>query len=183
MKSIGTPYGPVQIGTASKKYKGEPSDQIAYDVLSDGDGVPEVCKALDIGYNTYHNWAHTYPSFLDAIQRGRMVGAAWWDRKAKEGLDKKNYNERLHLREVVTRYQKEYSIDAKIDLPALIKAKTYTERADIVINALANSEITPEEGLKISQILMNGATLKEKTELEERLIEVEKSVGVSKEKI
>jgi len=61
-----------------------------------------------------------------------------------------------------------------IRLPALKEAKSFTEKANIVIDALASGEITGKEALDMVNVIAIGAKIEEVTELKatlERIIE------------
>ena len=68
----------------------------------------------------------------------------------------------------------------KIRLEKLLASKSYTDDDQAIKEAIADGEITPDEGLQTIQTIAIGAKLKEATELEERLVEIEKSVGRQK---
>ncbi len=159
-------------------YKPE-MDEIAYNILAQGDGVAAVCAALNICAETYYRWLLEKTEFNNACSRGRMLGKTWWDEKGKANLENRNFNERLHKQQVTQHYWREERT-GHILIPKLAKAKTYTEKGNAIIDALANGEVSPENALKSAQTVMAGATLKEKTELEERLVEIEKSLGKQK---
>lgn len=157
------------------KYKPEYC-KIALDILSDGYGTEEVCWRLKICEDTYYEWRNTHPDFKDATIRGRTYGIAKWNREGKTNVGNKEYNEKMYTRLTTHLYPSRWPQNRHVDLPGLADAKTYTEKGEAVIQALATGGLSPDEALKISQTVMNGATLKEKTELENRLVEVEKSV-------
>ncbi len=159
-------------------YKPE-MDEIAYNILAQGDGVASVCAALNICAGTYANWLNEYSNFKSACSRGRMLGAEWWEKTGKNHLADKNFNDRLYNARVGQLYWREFKT-GHVLIPKLAKAKTYTEKGDAIIEALAKGEISPDNALKASQVVMAGATLKEKTELEARLVEIEKSLGKQK---
>ena len=150
--------------------------EMAYDILAQGDGVAAVCAALNIAASTYARWLNEYPDFNSACSRGRMLGKAWWDKKGKKHVGDKNFNDRLYATRVAQLYWREFRT-GHVLIPKLAKAKTYTDKGNAIIEALANGEISPDNALKSAQTVMAGATLKEKTELEERLVEIEKSLG------
>ena len=152
---------------------------MAYNILAQGDGMASVCAALNITSSTYTAWLNEKPEFKSACSRGRMLGAEWWEKTGKNHLADKDFNDRLYNTRIGQLYWREYKA-GHVLIPKLAKAKTYTAKGDAIIEALANGEITPDNALKCAQTVMAGATLKEKTELEERLVEIEKSLGKQK---
>lgn len=54
----------------------------------EGKSRAEIASALDCSRQTLATWEKVHPEFLDALQRAKDEELAWWEGKAREGLDK-----------------------------------------------------------------------------------------------
>jgi len=76
------PNGGIRFYTT--KYRTE-MDQIAYDAVAQEDGtLTHACYALGIAKSTLLKWMGRYPSFFEAISRGKEVGEYLFRQKVKE---------------------------------------------------------------------------------------------------
>ncbi|KKK80372.1 hypothetical protein LCGC14_2824130, partial [marine sediment metagenome] len=97
-----------------------------------------------------------------------------WDTIGNDGIDKKFFNDRLYTRIRTNKHYEYFSEKGRPKVNEFSKCETASELGDVIKDALAAGRIDPDEALKISQTFCNMANLKERTELEARLIEVEK---------
>ena len=151
--------------------------QVVIDTMRDGHGVAEVCLTLEIVEKTFYNWVNQHPNFSEAYKLARTYCRAWWERKLHDNVASKNFNERAWRLQVHNRFSEIYCEGRKVKIKKLRETKSYSEDGQAIKHAIADGEITPDEAWKIMQMLVADANLKERTELEARLVELEKCEG------
>ena len=55
-----------------------------------GASIAEMAYEIGVVKQTLHNWAATFPDFLDAFTRGKLASQVWWERKGRGGIEKSN---------------------------------------------------------------------------------------------
>ncbi len=148
--------------------------QIVLDTYKRGLGPACICAELGISLSTFQSWRKKHPQFKKVCEMGVTYSVAYWDRLGTTGMQQKNFNERHYKNMTCNKHSEYFCESQRPTLQGLRACKTAHEAGTAVMLCLANGEITPDEALKISQCFTNLANLKEKTELEGRLIELEK---------
>ena len=64
-------------------------------MFENGESVVEVIVALGISKQTFYNWQHEHPEFLDAVNEGLVRSEAWWTKKGRDGLVIRHQGSRL----------------------------------------------------------------------------------------
>lgn len=68
----------------------------------------EIASALDCSKTTLTAWEGEHPEFLTALQRARDESLAWWEMKARGGIDKGSaFNAQLWAKSVSGRFPSE----------------------------------------------------------------------------
>ena len=148
--------------------------QTVLDVMRAGGGIVQVCVALDINTSTFHTWRKKHADFKAVCEKGELLCVDSWDRIGKDGIDKKFFNDRLYTRIRTNKHYEYFSETGRPRVNEFSECKTAQALGDAIQKALAEGRLNPDEALKISQTFCNMASLKERTELEARLIEIEK---------
>ncbi len=151
--------------------------QRVIDTMKDGHGVAQVCVNLGIAERTFYYWVNQHPKFNEVYQLARTYCRAWWELRLHDNVDNRNFNERAWTRQVHNRFSETYCEGRKVKLKKLRETKSYSEDGQAIKYAIADGELTPDEALKIMQMLVADTNLKERTELEARLVELEKCEG------
>lgn len=78
----------------------------------------EMANAFDVIRETLDEWAKVHPDFSDALDRATEYSLAWWENKAREGVDKGSMiNASLWTRSMAGRFPREaYREDRRIEL-------------------------------------------------------------------
>lgn len=161
-------------------YTADDPDVIAYihetilAIMKDGWGMVQICVCLEISTHTFWRWRKKYPEFEAVYQKGILLQVDAWDRVGVKGLSDRFFNEKLYTRLRANRHYEYYSDHGRPRINEFSDCKTAAELGDVLKNALGEGRLTPDEALKISQAFSITYSLKERTELEARLIEVEK---------
>lgn len=169
-----------ELGDDRTLYKTEDPDVIDYihrtvlAVMKDGWGIVQVCVVLEIATSTFYYWRKKHPAFEAVYQKGLLTSVDSWDRFGKGGITQKFFNEKLYTRIRANHHYEYYSEYGRPKINEFTKCKTAAELGEAIKNALGEGRLSPDEALKISQTFSNMFSLKERTELEERLVEIEK---------
>ncbi len=168
------------LGDDRTLYNREDPDVMKYvhttvlDVFRAGGGPTKVCVKLEISIATFYQWKKKYPDFAATVAKGELLQVDFWDNLGLNNIDKKFFNEKLYTRLRVNQHYKYYSEYGRPKINKFTTCKTAAELGDALIECIGKGEISPDEALKISQTCCNMFSLKERTELEERLVELEK---------
>ncbi len=146
-----------------------PQEFVAF--MSMGKTQAQYYSLVDICEQTFFNWIGIYPEFSDAHRRGKVKSQAWWDDYFDANIGDPEFN----VAAFKIRYERQFG-KAKIYLPELSDAKTYTEKSDAVINAISSGSISPDDGIKLSHVVANLAKVEEITDLKKRVDEIEAAI-------
>lgn len=170
---------------ASKYYTGRPTD---YKPEFD----EKICEFGELGYSgeemamnlgvvnkTLYNWADEHPSFLQAFTYARNASKAFMAKTVREGISNPDFNPRTP--EVYMKFIMKVSEAREINLRGLKKAKTFSDKARVVIDAVADGKITTREAKEICETIAIGAKVEEVDALKTKLEEVEELIkkGIS----
>ena len=148
--------------------------QTVLDVMKAGGGVVQICVKLGIHTSTYHEWKKKHSDFKAVCEKGQLLSVDSWDTIGLDGLSNKFFNERLYKQLRTNKHYEHYSEHGRPRVNEFSECKTAQELGDAIVKALSEGRLNPDEALKISQTFCNMASLKERTELETRLVELEK---------
>ncbi len=168
------------LGDDNTLYNREDPDVIKYihemviDVMKAGGGPTKICVKLEISTQTFYKWKKVHPDFAATIAKGELLQVDFWDDLGLNNVNEKFFNEKLYTRLRVNKHYKYYSEFGRPKINKFTTCKTAAELGDALIECIGKGEISPDEALKISQTCCNMYSLKERTELEERLVELEK---------
>lgn len=168
------------LGDDRTLYNREDPDVMKYvhetvlEVMKAGGGQTKICIALSISTATYWRWKKVHPDFAATVAKGELLQVNFWDDLGLNNIDSKFFNEKLYTRLRVNQHYKYYSEFGRPKINKFTTCKTAAELGDALIECIGKGEISPDEALKISQTCCNMFSLKERTELEERLVELEK---------
>lgn len=136
--------------------------------MSLGKTQAQYYSKIDICEQTFFNWIGIYPEFSEAHRIGKIKAQAWWDDYFDINLDSPEFN----VAAFKIRYERQFG-KAKIYLPELSDAETYSSKSDAVINAISNGSLSPDDGIKLSHVIANLAKVEEITDLKKRVDEIE----------
>jgi transposase-like protein len=134
----------------------------------------EVACRWDIVVETLWEWRQSHPEFSKASTRARQYRKAWWMEKGRQGLltsDGEKFDSRLFG--MMMKYDGINMDERTVALPELIACKTFAEKSDCILNALAVERINITEANGIVDIIGKTAKIDEITELRRMLEEVQ----------
>lgn len=143
-------------------------------VMKAGGGQTQICVTLEISTQTYFLWKRKHPAFAAVVRKGELLSVDYWDQIGHDNLKEKFFNEKLYKGLRINKHHAHYSEYGRPKINEFTSCTTAQALGDAIQKALAEGRLSPEEALKISQVFCNMASLKERTELEARLVELEK---------
>lgn len=159
---------------------------LVLEVFTDGHGIAEFCLIAEINKCTFHEWKH-FEDFSAAYEMAKIRGLAWWERELKEGLCNRNFNVQAWSRQVINRFRKEYADGNYVHLKELYAGniedgEPALSELDAIKKGLSLGQITTDDALKISQVLLNLAKTFEMSEMATKLLEIEAKLDEFKDK-
>lgn len=129
---------------------------------------------------------------LDAIREESLIGLTSSSTKedadkafikhiAKRAFDKEDQNSAMLLKELITKSYPSLkpTLDRiKFDFP---ESGTDSEKALSVLSAVSNGSVPPDVGQLIVGIIKDNSVIEANTDLKQRIIEIEKSLGIVNE--
>lgn len=97
------------------EYHPDHCDTVMRLAMTEGASTVQMAVRLGVTRQTLHNWTAQYPEFLDAFTRAREASQAWWEDRARQGLDNREFNAQLWAKVVGARF-KDYQQSSKIEL-------------------------------------------------------------------
>lgn len=97
-----------------------------------GKSHAQIAAALDVSRQTLHNWAASYPEFLDAITHARDLSQAWFEEKGQSGLETPGFNASLWAKQVSARFPDDYTERQKKELTGKDGASLFPTRVEVV---------------------------------------------------
>jgi transposase-like protein len=144
--------------------------QTAYDILASGKTIADVCAAIGISKRTYHTWLDAHAEFVDMTEAGRVAGEAYWREVARENMANPDFRESLYNSYMCNTYNVTKNGTAAIKLCAPTLMESYQKLLDM----LGRAEIDSKQAGELAKVLLDGATIKERTELSDKVAELEK---------
>lgn len=154
-----TPYDPIE------------TPQALLELMAEGYTNYMIMSELKISESTFYLWTKDYPEFKAAYEYGKAIRQGNYEAQGIRNLENPNFNVNL-WKSIGKRYYR-YTDYRSIKLPGLTEAKTYKEKAEITITAMANGEICPNEGLIVSQVLSNLSATEVATDITDRITKLE----------
>lgn len=157
------------------KYEGSLCDE-AFQFLSSRKcrGVTALAAEFGLDEKTIYRWRKQHPEFKKAVDKGLAASKALLMKEASDFLVSSrdsNYNTPLFSRLMQAVYRDSETATVVID--GFADAKTTEEQLNLIINKLADGEITPEQADKFTSIIMKKAQLLDMVELKQRLEKLE----------
>jgi transcriptional regulator with XRE-family HTH domain len=69
----------------------------------------QMAAQLDVSKQTITDWAKQHTLFSDALTRARTFSQSWWEAKAQDGLENKDFNAGLWDKSVKSRFREDYT--------------------------------------------------------------------------
>ncbi|TNE58626.1 MAG: hypothetical protein EP341_03150 [Sphingomonadales bacterium] len=90
------------------KYKPEYC-QLVIDMGREGKSWAQMASALDVDRATFYNWQEQHPEFFTAFNRAKAHAQAWWEDKAAEALNNREFNAPVWKKSVEARFREDYT--------------------------------------------------------------------------
>ena len=127
----------------------------------------QIAGKFEVVKSTLYNWAELHPEFMVAFTRARELSKAYMIKHAMDNLGNKNYQSKLW--EVLMKFCHDVKENRTLKLPELKKAKSFSAKAAVIIDAMSEGRLTPDEAKTLVDTIAVGAKIEEVTELKERL--------------
>jgi hypothetical protein len=139
-------------------------------------GVTALAAHFKVDEKTIYNWMRKHGDFKSAVERGMTASKHIMLQEASKNLVSSrdfNYNTPLFSRLMTSVYKDSETSAVVID--GWREAKTNEEKMDLIIQAMCDGLITPDQADRITNVLKKKIELQELTELKARLDKLEKS--------
>lgn len=90
------------------KYKPEYCERVI-EMGKAGKSWAQMASALDVDRATFYHWQEQYPEFLTAFNRAKVHAQAWWEEKASDALDTRDFNAPVWKKSVEARFREDYT--------------------------------------------------------------------------
>ena len=145
-------------------------------VMANGRGTETFNSDKNISRQLFYNWLKQYPDFRLAYALGKE--------KAKKymieypGSKDEPGGPRINMKawQAVMKYSHELPDSRLVELPEFDPAGSIKNQMTTILQALSEGIITPDEALKLGQLLDVAQKITETAELTERLSEIEKAM-------
>ena len=141
----------------------------AYEMLSGGKSIQEVCTEFFVVEDTFMNWRRLNDELDTAVKLGTQAGIAYWLNYGRKRLDDPDFNESAFNTYLGRVYGIGKMKAKRIDLRADKIVDSYKKLLEIVSEGKIDSKASTE----LSKLLLAGATLKEHTELSDKIESLE----------
>ena len=159
-------------GKTGSKYKPEYCE-LAYQVLAAGKSHFELCRDLKVSESTYYYWMDLHPEFKEAVDRGEQSGLAYWISYGRENMASPEFNETAYNNYVSRVYGITKNRRPRVDL----RANNLMQSFHKLLDNIAEGRINTKETNELSRVLIDGASLKDHVELEDKVRSLEERLG------
>ena len=90
------------------KYKPEFCQQII-ELGKQGKSIAQMASHFDVDKASIYDWAASQEEFSTALARAKAHSQTWWENKAQENMDNRNFNAQLWLKSVASRFREDYT--------------------------------------------------------------------------
>lgn len=90
------------------KYKPEYCEQII-ELGKQGKSIAQMAAHFDVDKASIYDWAASQEDFSTALARAKAHSQTWWENKAQENMDNRNFNAQLWLKSVASRFREDYT--------------------------------------------------------------------------
>ena len=158
------------------KYK-EEYDDIAFDLCTQGYTNDSLSSHFGVSYSTYRDWLLKHESFRTAVQLGKSKA----DQKVVDSIFRLATQQEPDIRAAKLwlriRNNREFGDKSYTEFDFKTTG-SFKEQGIEIYKQASEGKITIDEAVRLTTNLTNLAKLHEATELEERMQEVEKVIGV-----
>jgi hypothetical protein len=82
---------------------------------SQGYSECQISARIGIPRTTMRSWCDVHPQFSSALTRAKELEQDWWETKAQDNLETKEFNANLWNKSVSSRFRKDYGDKVQID--------------------------------------------------------------------
>ena len=75
---------------------------------AEGMSRAQISSAMGVPGRTMREWVTKYPEFEYAMERAKELEQAWWETRAQEGLNNREFNANLWDKSMRARFREEY---------------------------------------------------------------------------
>lgn len=163
-------------GYSGTKYTKSMPEQLI-EMFSRGKDRCHFCSYHSISENTFSEWLRIHPEFDIAYKIAQAKAKEWYMELAQKYLVEQHEGDKLNTKlwSMIMRNRFDLTEHRKIKMAALKEAKTFTDQMRVVLDELAEGNITASEAREMSKLIEAGVAVFEATELERRVAEIEKA--------
>ena len=130
------------------KYKPEFCQQII-ELGKQGKSIAQMAAHFDVDKASIFRWMDESEDFRTALARAKAHSQTWWENKAQENMDNRNFNAQLWLKSVASRFRDDYTERTQTEITGKDGGAVKVETKTIDSRAL-----TPEQREALRGVLM-----------------------------
>ena len=153
-------------------------DKIKYDatkhiailsaVFSQGEDIAAFCCESNICRDTFFEWVKTHPEFKEAYAEARERSRRYFEKLALQGMqDPLNFNFTGWSMQMRNRFG--YTDKRKPKIENLDIAVSHMDKLKLVVGEIAKGELTFDEAVQISNVILAGVKIDESTQMKQDL--------------
>lgn len=142
----------------------------------------ECCAKFGIAEKTFYCWVKKRDEFKEAVALAQVYAEVYWidvaknhlvETRTKKGWKRANVNVLEMLMRAHRMSTRQRLLHLATDISGFAEAKTPAEKANCIVNAAGNGEITLREASQLLSVIARGLQIGEATELLQRLTVLE----------
>jgi len=165
------------LGNKKTKYNPDVHIPLLMQLFAEGKSIAEFCFKALVTQKTFHQWVNTHPLFETAYELALCAAQVVWDFKGEN----KEINTAAWT--IIMKNRFSYSEERKLSIPKIKGAKTFDEHYKIIMEHLADGNLTGKEANQLAALLASGLKIVQGEEIQaikEEMIRLAEVVGAKK---
>jgi len=138
--------------------------------------LEDLAKEWKVCRKTIYNWRKNHPEFDEAIRKFGEYSTAEFLEIGRYALFLRDFKENTFR--LILERKTNCWLNSPVDLPLLKEAISFTDKCNVVINALGEGEINPAQAQTLINIISAAAKVEEVTELKDKLAKIEERMEI-----
>ena len=163
-----------RLQTKPPQYNAEVHIPLLDEIFSNGKSIAAFCVAAKIVRATFHNWVNKYPEFEEEYEMAVLKSEVYWEEYGQNNAMLPHFNYSWWAAKMRNCFG--WSEHRKLKIKGIDTARTANDKYNLVLNAVAQGELTAHEIKQLSETILTGTKIYKETELENKVTELEQYV-------